>query len=69
LWAIGGVSVAEGAFSRNGPETQQTSPVSRRSAVALEAPFGPARANKAHERLAEGHVVGKINLAVHDRAI
>jgi NADPH:quinone reductase len=37
--------------------------------VALEAPFGPARANKAHERLAEGHVVGKINLAVHDRAI
>jgi hypothetical protein len=66
LWAIGGVSVAEGAFSRNGPETQQTSPVSRRSAAA---PFGPARANKAHERLAEGHVVGKINLAVHDRAI
>jgi NADPH:quinone reductase len=25
-----------------------------------------ARASKAHERLAEGHVVGKIVLAVHD---
>ena len=25
-----------------------------------------ARASKAHERLAEGHVVGKIILAVHD---
>ena len=28
-----------------------------------------ARAHKAHERLAEGHVVGKIILAVHDRSI
>jgi NADPH:quinone reductase-like Zn-dependent oxidoreductase len=28
-----------------------------------------ARANKAHERLAEGHVVGKLILAVHDRSI
>jgi hypothetical protein len=25
-----------------------------------------ARAYKAHERLAEGHVIGKIVLAVHD---
>jgi len=28
-----------------------------------------ARAYKAHERLAEGHVVGKIILAVHDRSV
>jgi NADPH2:quinone reductase len=27
------------------------------------------RASKAHERLAEGHVVGKIILAVHDRSV
>ena len=31
-----------------------------------EEAFALARANKAHERLAEGHVLGKMVLRIHD---